>query len=114
MNKNKLESFLNELCADEMTVLSSLVENKLEPTVDSKTSNHRIIQREHKLGSKIMCPHCKEYYTSKNGHTPAGRQKYKCKPCDKSFSDKTNTIAFHSKKFCKHGDFFCSNEINQL
>lgn len=114
MNKNKLELFLNELCADEMTALSSMINAKLEPTIEAKTSNHKIIQRERKLGLKVMCPHCKGYQTSKNGHTKTGRQRYQCKPCNKSFSDTTNTIAFHSKKFYKHWKLFVSNELNQV
>lgn len=114
MNTITLGNFLNELCADEMSVLSLMIERKLKPTIEAKTSNHRVIQREHKLGSKVMCRHYKQYYTNKNGYTKIGRQKYCCKPCDLSFSDTTGTITFHSKKFYKHWHAFCGNDIYQL
>ena len=44
-----------------------------------------------------VCPHCGSIHTKKNGFYLSGRQKYKCKDCNKVFSDTNGTVVYHSK-----------------
>lgn len=44
----------------------------------------------------VICPHCGSVKSTKNG-TKNGRQRYKCKECNKTFGDTNGTVAFRSK-----------------
>lgn len=92
---NKLESFVDELCADEVDKLLTILGLCNDDITTAKDSNHKIIKRERKI---IRCPHCGSLHIVKNGNTKVGRQKYMCRACKKNFSDTTNCIAFRSKK----------------
>lgn len=95
MNKHELNKLLATLCADELVELKILLEKNLNSMVLAKDSNHKIIKREH----NNCCPICGSNHIVKNGlRKGTNRQKYICKSCNRSFSDTTNTIAFHSKK----------------
>ena len=96
MNKHELNDLLNTLCADELTILKSLLDKNINTVISAKDSNHKIIQRERKLST---CRICGSKHIVKNGtRIGSNRQKYLCKDCNKSFSDTTNTIVFHSRK----------------
>lgn len=52
-----------------------------------------------KYRSRPSCPECKsEAGIVKDGFTPAGHQRYRCKPCGCKFSSLTGTIFEYSKK----------------
>lgn len=98
MKKTELEIFVETLCADEFEVLRDLMEEKSDVILESKISNHLIIQRERKSSASFTCPNCKSNNIVKNGHTRDGNQKYHCKSCNTYPSDATNSIVFKSKK----------------
>lgn len=98
MNTNDLQTFVNNLCADDLSKLFQIIDTNKDAILSSKISNHQIIQRERSKNNKQSCPLCGSVSIVKNGHTKANRQKYYCKDCHKSFSDTTNTIAYRSKK----------------
>lgn len=114
MNILNLQSFVNSLCADDFLTLINILKSKEESILCSKISNHQIINREHTKGSLKICPLCNSVHIVKNGHTKSGRQKYYCKNCKKSFSDTTNTIAFHSRKPFKYWISVVSDTLNQI
>jgi transposase-like protein len=96
MKKQEFNQLLNTLCADELVELKSILEKNLNSIVTAKDSNHKIIKRERSVN---CCPICGSNHIVKNGkRKDTNRQKYMCKACKASFSDTTNTIAFHSKK----------------
>lgn len=101
MITNNLQTFVNNLCADEVIELFKIINSNKDTIVSSKNSNHQIIKRERTSGSKQSCPLCGSFSIVKNGHTKAQRQKYYCKDCHKNFSDTTNTIAYRSRKSYK-------------
>jgi len=98
MNTNDLQSFVNNLCADDLSKLFHIIDRNKDAVVSSKDSNHLIIKRERSKNNKQSCPLCGSISIVKNGRTKADRQKYSCKDCHKSFSDTTNTISYRSKK----------------
>lgn len=45
----------------------------------------------------IHCPHCNCFLVWRYGYTKDGFQRYRCKKCNKTFSDKTNTLMHYSR-----------------
>ena len=97
MNANELQTFVNNLCADDLSKLFQIIDTNKDAIISSKVSNHQIIKRERSKNNKQSCPLCKSISIVMNGRTKTNRQKYYCKNCHKNFSDTTNTIAYRSK-----------------
>lgn len=98
MSALNLHDFVTNLCADDLVSLFSIIQTHGDEIISSKVSNHQIIHREHTKDSQKNCPLCESSSIIKHGRTKSKRQRYMCKDCKKSFSDTTNTIAYHSKQ----------------
>jgi len=98
MTTLNIQEFVNNLCADELVSLFTLIKSQGDEIVSSKVSNHNIIHRERKNNFQGKCPLCGSVEVIRHGRTKSNRQRYMCKDCKKSFSDTTNTIAYHSKQ----------------
>lgn len=98
MTTLNIQEFVNNLCADELGSLFTLIKSQGDEIVSSKVSNHNIIHRERKNNFQGKCPLCGSVEVIRHGRTKSNRQRYMCKDCKKSFSDTTNTIAYHSKQ----------------
>ena len=59
----------------------------------------------------LFCPRCRESRVILWGHTKAHRQRYKCKSCNRTFSDLTGTPAMYSKRLDLLPDYLdCMHE----
>lgn len=88
MNYDDLKQLVNSLFVDEINILKSLL-----PVTEDPNSINKLIERER--GS--LCPNCGSTNVVKNGFKN-GRQKFKCKDCNKYFSSNTNSILFKTNK----------------
>lgn len=113
MKSNNLQTFVANLCADEFSSLIKILKSKGNSVLTSKVSNHQIIHRERTNNSLQVCPHCGSIQIVKNGHTKSNRQKYRCKDCNKNFSDTTNTIAYRSRKSYQEWEKVISDTLDQ-
>lgn len=64
---------------------------------NTKTDIKRIISEEFSK-PKEVCPYCSSSHIIKHGCFGHGKQRYRCKACNKTFSEVTNAIISYSKK----------------
>lgn len=100
----ELAEFVKSLYADEAVMVANL----LPSIIGSKQSNGQIIKRER---SSLRCPHCSGLNVVRNG-TKAGRQRYQCHDCRRTFSDTSASIVFKTKYTYEEWLKFIHCELN--
>lgn len=64
-----------------------LVGGEIKPPSNLISYNHLLLfyyykmTKKTKVVAKVKCPNCRSVRSSKNGKTPAGKQKFKCSNC---------------------------------
>ena len=88
---------------------AKLMENSIAaPSIEKLVSEDR-------FSGGLVCPHCGCLgHIVRNGHRSDGRQRYKCRDCDKSFLAATNSIASGTRKELKVWKLYMECMINKL
>lgn len=79
------------LASEERTVLFQLIRNALYPNAEVPLETIMQELRDARFSKGFICPHCESKSVKRHGFYD-GRQRYKCKDCNKTFSDTTNTV----------------------
>lgn len=88
------ESKLNDLLPDELEKIINFCNKILGKKLTDKDTISKLVHREKENHN---CPYCISQNFVKNGLSKKGTQRYKCKECNCSFCDTTNTISNNSK-----------------
>lgn len=92
-----MADFFNEILAD-IDKLTDEQVSQLMAALEVKRTGSQAIKDSIKDddGTPIACPHCGSISIKKHGKT-GGRQRYRCKDCDKTFCETSQTLMYHSR-----------------
>jgi len=89
----EVEQTLNKLLPDELEKVKTLLEKLIVIKENSRSTN---LDYQIRNTSLLLCPYCRSTSVVKNGHKN-NSQRYKCKKCEKYFTQTTKTILHHTK-----------------
>jgi len=84
--REELIEFLTECSEDKIERVISLLKDMILPSTNLLN-----------VGPEECCPHCGSVHFKKNGKSKSSKQRYKCSECQKTFTNSTGTIFFHSR-----------------
>ena len=92
-----MADFFNEILAD-IDKLTDEQVSQLMAALEVKRTGSQAIKDSIKDddGTPIACPHCGSISIKKHGKT-GGRQRYRCKDCNKTFCETSQTLMYHSR-----------------
>ena len=90
IDKSKIDGLLPDELEKIIIFLKEILGNKL-------TDKSTISKLAHREKQNHNCPYCDSQVFVKNGLSKKGVQRYKCKDCNRSFCDTTNTVSNNSK-----------------
>jgi len=91
--KTAVEMFeaFKRLASEERKALFQLIRSLLYPNAEAPLEAIMQELRDARFSRGFVCPHCESESVKRHGFYE-GRQRYKCKDCNKTFSDTTNTV----------------------
>ncbi len=93
-----MADFFTEMLADIDKLTEEQVSQLMAALECKKSGCHQAIKDSIKEddGTPMACPHCGSISIKKHGKTD-GRQRYRCKDCNKTFCETSQTLMYHSR-----------------
>ena len=90
-NSREMFEAFKILASEERKALFQLIQNALYPNTELPLDMVMQELRDARFSKGFVCPHCASKAIKRHGFFNE-RQRYKCKDCNKTFSDTTNTV----------------------
>lgn len=115
MDLNIVYQMFMELSRNEQETFLSKIQNPIEEeNLDFKNYQELILNHsKSNLQDRIECPYCHSIHVIKNGHKD-GKQRFKCKHCNHTFTWTNNTIIYNSKKKLDVWNKYCECFMNKF
>ena len=90
LNEEQIKDLLKQMTEQDKDILMKMIINDRQKKNDNEDLN--------KLSNNYRCPHCQSNKINKNGTSSHKYPQFICRNCKKTYTIRTNTIFYYSKK----------------
>ena len=90
LNEEQIKDLLKQMTEQDKDILMKMIINDRQKQNDNEDLN--------KLSNNYRCPHCQSNKINKNGTSTHKYPQFICRNCKKTYTIRTNTIFYYSKK----------------
>ena len=90
LNEEQIKDLLKQMTEQDKDILMKMIINDRQKKNDNEDLN--------KLSNNYRCPHCQSNKINKNGTSSHKYHQFICRNCKKTYTIRTNTIFYYSKK----------------